>query len=263
MGDLSLDVPVPFFSGQALAHRGIRRDSQSLNTNRRFIYFITNNGQSSTIGVGLGWQPAQVGQVGSFTYDVPLLTQADDQGGPTSGRAQKVNVEIHVTTPLLNRGSAYFVGEFNTRLAFTKDPTTMNGGEADTLFNELTSFPQVNSYDTAKDARMRVNGNVVDHMEYNTFQEWHGTRNATDMFRHIGIFPGVNPLSRPMTTVMIAFEAPANNQTAMITMGARFYCRHPIGTIPGRLMKDLPVAKQDSINAITTGGRGGNPGLVM
>lgn len=251
MSNLQLDVPVPFFSGQALAHRGIIRDNQSLAANRRFMYFVTNTGQSSTVAVGLGWTVAQAGAVAAFTYNVPLLTQADDAGGPTAGRAQKALVDLHVTTAMLSRGSAYYVGEFNTRLSFAADPTTLTGVQADALFVELTSSPMCLTKDTARDSRLIMPCNVVDANEYNSFQEWHGTRNAVEMFRHIGIWPNAVPLPRPMSTILVAFEAPANAQSITMTFGARFYCRHPVNTIPGRLMSDITVASQSAVNAAT------------
>jgi len=256
MSNLVTNVPAPFFTGQALGVYGIVRDTLTLgvapSANKRAMYFITNCGTTSTVAAVMTWQSTDTTTpVGTAVLNVPLIGAADDAGGPTSGRAQKCTWSIHVTTPMLSRGSAYYVANIDTRMLLAKAPSTYTANDANSLFTTLIGFPTTKAHDTAKDSYVRGSAHVTDFNDYNNFAEWDGNVTADSFMLHTSIWPTAVPNVRPMSTTVLIFDVPANPQSVIITVGARFYNRFPTDTIPGRMMVDLPLAQQHMINRLT------------
>lgn len=259
MGDLETDIPVPFYSGKALGVAAVRRDALSLNPNQRAMYFISNIGTAATVAGALIWTKGDaVANAATFVYSVPLIGNADDNNGPSAGRCQKYTWELHTTTPVLNRGSQYFILELENRVTFSADPANgIKGNVMDGVFDQLSGMHTTQPCDTSVDAKKRGHGKIVDYTEWTTFQPWHGNMGVSEFFRHIGVWSGVNPLPRPMSTTVLMFDTPANIQTLNLTFGLRSYCRFPTDSIPGRMHKHIPIAGQDKINHLIGHADGG------
>jgi len=243
-------IPTVLSQGNAFPITGVVRHELALTANDTLIYCVTNTGRSGTVAVRLH-NNGTTSYTGLFT--VPLLATADDVGGPTSGRAMKCTIEaVNVTAPLSMGGRVYVLNA-HQRITLPADPTLMTVAQQTTLIDSIKAHPDCLSYagtDFIKPFKMH--SDVVDHDTYTGYGEWKGTDTVATFLQHAAIWPGVDPLARPMSAMWVVFQRPAATQDYTVSFKASYYTRWPLNTVPGTRQTPVPTAPASVVNAATS-----------
>lgn len=242
-------IPTVLSQGNAFAISGVVRQELALTTTDTVIYCITNTGRSGTVAVRMSNNTTTPS---TAAYTIPTLSTADDVGGPTSGRAMKCTVEIvNVSAPLYMGGRVYVL-RAHQRVPLLADPTVMTIAQQSALIDSIKSHPDCRSYAGTDFVKpFRCHSEVVDHDNYTGYGEWKGTDTVTNFMAHSSIWPGLDPLVRPMSATWIIFQRPAANQDYTMSFKASFYTRWPLNTVPGSRQTPVPTAPAHIVNAAT------------
>jgi len=241
-------IPSALRSGTAFPYTGLVRKSVEIGTDARTLVAVTNAGNSGTVMMVM----KVVGStVNLAAHTIPTISKADDNGGPTSGRAMKAGVSIVNTTQLLSRGGRVFVLDGRSRVKIAKSPSTMTGPEVESLMDEIIAFPDTKSYDGSHFGETReMSCAVVDNVSYNDFTWWSGTETVNDFASHFAIWTGSPVYQRPMSTIWLVFDTPAAAQSYSMTARASYYTRWSVDTVTGQSQKDIPVAPVATVNKL-------------
>lgn len=243
-------IPTVLSQGNAFALTGVVRQELALAATDTVVYCITNTGRSGTVAARIS-NNGSTPSTGIFT--IPLLAAADDVGGPTSGRAMKCTVElVNVTAPLYMGGRIYVLNA-HQRVPLLAEPSVMTITQQTALIDSIKSHPDCRSYAGTDFVKpYRCHSEVVDHDLYTGYGEWKGTDTVTTFMAHSSIWPGLDPLIRPMSAMWIVFQRPAANQDYTLSFKASYYTRWPLNTVPGTRQTPVPTAPAHIVNAATT-----------
>lgn len=242
-------MPVPYPDGHALLLDGTVRSAITQGTSTRTAFFFAPTGVSGTVASAWSLTPGIPGGTILLTgYTIPLLKDADDAGGATTGRVSTGYAEVACTTQMLNRGGRVYVTSFDGRLALPAAPSALTNAQAGTVLDGIVAFPQTRIYDASDFANpKKFNTWIVNTIEYQSFQPWVGTQTPEAHASHFAIWSGSQPYHRPMATVCVIVEVPAIQQTFEMSFHAKHYTRWPITSVPGQAMVPLKTADQKVI----------------
>lgn len=219
----------------------------------RRMFVVTNTGHSATVAVQLqtnGTSP------GTSAYHVPIYNQTPAAGGPTSGRCMKAGIHITNCTADIRAGGRVFVLHCDQRVALPTALTSMTGAQMTALFDTVMNHPDTQSYSgkSFQGGSETFSTHVVDAIEYETFRPWIGQDTIDSFGNHPFLYTGgpgiLDDGLRPMSTVFVLFEQPADPQDYVVRFRHSIYSRWTLGTIGSLTMKDVAVASPGLLNRI-------------
>jgi len=240
----SLPTPVAQACGAALPYSGISRLDSTVGTADRVVLIATNTGNSANVilRITLGGSPGY-----GMSY-IPVLGAADDAGGPTSGRAMKLALEMVNSTPLLNMGGRVTVLNARQRLLLPAAPSVMTTAQWNSVLVDVRTHPDARSYGGCDFQLPKIfTAHPVDDA-YNEFDEWRGTTSVDLYADHWAVWPSSLPQKRKMSAIIAVFEAAPSSQDYTITTHASFYTRWGLNTVPGQTQTPVPTAPLTVIN---------------
>lgn len=182
-------------------------------------------------------------------YSAPTLLLADDAGGPTSGRTMKSGVSIVNSTPVLNAGGRLFVLNSDQRFFFGAAPSAFTAAMFDTFCDEVVAHPKAREFASASFIKPHsFHCHVTDPVNYERYSDWHGTRTIDQYGAGFAIWPGLTPVERGMSTLIIVFESPVSDQTITVSGRSSWYTRWPLNTVLGQSMRSTPTSSAEHLN---------------
>jgi len=250
--------PVPFPSvasaGKALPVTALVEADFVVHNNPHLL-LVSNVGNAGTVGLILEIDESTGNLLSEKLLTFPTLAQADDNGGPTAGRAMKFSVAVTNATPPLQRGGRVTYLNCSQRLPGPAGtPSTWTG--LDGMIESIKSYPLRRRVtgDSLGVAKQLV-GFVCDQPSYNGFGPWRGTLNLSEFTSHVMGASTGNPTPEiavqhqlPMIVAAWVFDSTTEAQSYSITVRGSYYTRWPLTTVPGQTMKNTPTAPQASIN---------------
>lgn len=248
-------TPIPAYQvcGQAFHLRGVVRKVYTIPVNNAVIIAATNLGSWGSVMSMTTFDPVSATGAVNQVYTIPVLSAADDAGGPTSTRAMKCSVVLTCVTPILDRGGQIYRlhAQQRVRLPAGHTPSGVSGVNWELFSQSLQSHPDVRPGDLADYGKPReLVCNVVDQTRYHDFDEFQGTGNADNFWTGFSVWTGSTPTDRPMSTCFYVIYAGAKAQTISFAAYAHFYTRWALDTVPGQAMKPIPTASTESLNAL-------------
>jgi len=250
------------FHGVAASNRTIYGAGNDIQCPALYTYlgFFTNVGQTACCGVDLIWDPTAVAGFPTVNvFNNPALSASSTTvGGATSGRAMKMSLGLCCNTPMLDRGGRVYILNCDQRIRLPGSPFPTVGALANASWNDFAGTVRANSqvkkYDLVDFPREReIISHVVNSTDYETYTEWGGAVTAPNGFMsHIAQWVGGSTtadVQRPMSTIIVLIDC-GKSQYFSVTPRAAWYTRHALDTIPGQAMTSVPVAAQNTVNAI-------------
>lgn len=239
-------IPSIVSEGSAFPISGATVKNLTIGTTQRLLLAVTNNGVSGSV-------MCYVNNATTPGYEVstiPLLAAADTAGGPTSGRAMKGGVTVVNRTQALYMGGQVAVLNSSQRVSLPAAPASMTGAQWDTFMDTIVAHPKTRIYNGGDFKKPKTFiTHPLDQTDYLHYQGWHGTFTFNEFWQHISVWSGVNPESRPMSTIFMVFEAAPENNSYEFKTRASFYTRWPLASVPGQAHRPVPTATAAQINA--------------
>lgn len=239
-----MPTPVAQACGTALPFSGVSRFDFNQSTDRTII-FAANTGTSAmtSLRVTLGGTP------GLTLSNIPVINASDSTGGPTSGKAMKLSLDLVNSTSLLNMGGRVTVLNARQRVLLPAAPASMSSAQWNLFIADVRNHPDARSYGGAdfREPKMFLAHPVDD--GYNEFEEWLGTTNADRYCDHFAVWSGSVPQKRRMSTIIMVFESPPSTQEYTVSIRSSYYTRWPLSSVPGQTQRQVPTAPLTVINA--------------
>jgi hypothetical protein len=216
---------------------------ETVSSTLRTLLVVTNTGRSGTVAY-----IRRKAAGASSVHTVPLLAAADTAGGPTSGRAMKAGVTVVNNTADIKCGGRVYFLNCDSRVSLPAAPSALSDAQFDTVVNKLLAHPGCRSMSGKQLQRPTdFTSHVVDPVTYDTFGEWQGTETADSFGEHWAIWPGADPYSRPMSTLFVIFDEPADDQDYTFSVRASYYNRWPLDTVGGQVMHPIPLTSPEAL----------------
>lgn len=218
----------------------------------RRMFVVTNNGHSSSVAIQMQTNGVATG---NNLYNVPIYSATPASGGPTSGRAMKAGLTISNATADIRCGGRIFVLNCDQRVSVPTLPSTMSAAQMVSLFDTVMNHPATVAY-TGKHFQRRAvsfSTHAVDTFEYETFRPWIGIDTVDSFANHVFLNNGLGILDdgiRPMSTLFVLFEQPADAQDYTILLRHAVYTRWTLGTLGAISSRDVPVVSSETINKV-------------
>lgn len=247
-----VDVPSHVVQGKALSHTGLVRDNISISnatsaSNGRMLLLFANTGSAGTVGMRWTQTNGVLPLVTMLTC--PTLLNDGPNGGPESGRAMKLGIDIVNNTQLLNAGGRVYVLNLNQRLLFPAAPSIMTPSQVDAVCDFIAAHPDTRTYAGSDFMQPReIAAFPVDMTNLGTFREWQGTLGMDAFCLYLADWPSATTSPRSMSTLAIVIDIPAATNVYTVSARASFYTRWPVNTIMGQVMKTVPVAPLTALN---------------
>jgi len=242
------------------------RKSFHLNIDQRAMLFVTNTGNSGTVGVLAKWESDAAGtaQLTWTNFVLPTLSGNGAMGnGPTAGRAMKAAVSIINTTPERKVAGTVLTLDAVQRIIWPMHQrANLNVVRANEVFEQLANQSQSRmSTGTAYRNTKEIRCHPLNDVEYTGFRPF---KTSTDVDEVTGVSahetqvidhflgtistasPGTSfdteksypeyheQPTRPMSTVCILFEKPTDPQNYTITARGTYYTRWPMAHVLGQ-----------------------------
>lgn len=239
-------APNVISDGRALPHTGLVSLDFVVGTVNSTLLFVTNTGDSGTVGVVMNVSPAGAYVDGLQMFTVPTLAAEDAAGGASASRAMKISLAVTNCSNSLKRGGRVTYLNSSQRLPM------MSSSSLDTIITAIKSSPY----------RRRITGDIlrtpthligypVDNVAYGTFRPHRGTLTHAQFGQYIYGAGGTDgPLPRPMSVICYVFDPTGDPQDYSATVRTSMYTRWPLTSIPGHSMKNMPTATAALINHV-------------
>jgi hypothetical protein len=136
-----------------------------------------------------------------------------------------------------------YVLNSDARIFLAESPSTLTDANFDVVCNNVISHPDCKALSGADYLVPKsVNCHVVDPIDYERFDEWHGTQTADEFGTSWAIWPTAIPTQRPVSTVIFVFDEPADAQAYTFSIRGQFYTRWPLNTIGNQASHEVPLA---------------------
>jgi len=164
----------------------------------------------------------------------------------------KAGIHLVNTTPVLNRCGRLYHLNGTARVFLPANPNVMSATQWNDFAAAIIAMPDATSYegDAFGGTGKHFHTNVVDNVDYEDFKVFGGTDLFDTWYSHVGVWPGLTPSPRPMSTCWLVMEPPTLAQTYNPTAYGQFYTRWPLTSVPGQNMTPIPTADNQVINAM-------------
>lgn len=239
-------MPTTLLDGKAFPVACSLPVTEGIASNQRCALILSCTGESATAAAYVRLDSVVSKNV---VHTFPTLALADDAGGPSSGRGMKLGVQLVNTTQALNRGGNVFIVPLDQRIVLPAAPSAMTVAQWNTVMDGWISHPAAYPTD-AEYFRETKSAYVhpVDDIKYRSFQPWKGTEGVDEFWTHVAVWPGASPTHRPMSTLIVVFQAPPTTQAYTFTMDAHYYTRWPVTSVLGQSQRMIPVASSQAAN---------------
>lgn len=238
-------VPSVTSEGHAFPIVGATVSSFIATTGSRSFFVYANTGNAGTVAAAVN----AASTPSTAIYTVPLLADADDAGGPTSGRAMKGGLTFVNRTQLLDQGGQVVTLNCTQRVRLPAAPSLMTQAQWNTFMDTLVAHPMARIFSGTDFRKSRtLISHPLDSTDYLRYTGWHGTFTLDQFFSHIAIWPGLDPAARPMSSIFVIFEAPSAQNTYEFKTRSHFYTRWPLDTVPGQAQRAVPTAPASVVN---------------
>jgi hypothetical protein len=239
-------VPAPVSEGESFPVFGMAR--LDLNMANRHLLIFSNVGDSA--GVGAYINPTAAPYAGGV-MNIATMTSSATAGGPTSARAMKFGVSLLNVTPSLTRGGRVYVLNANQRFLLGASPSTMTEAQWDAVMDMVKAHPKVKSFSGSDFASEKTFVSFpTNDSDYRCYRHWTGTDTASSFLSHLSTYSGAatdNP--RPMSTVFVVLDEPADTQNWSVFCRSAYYSRWPLNSVLGQSNIPVPTAPLQAINA--------------
>lgn len=238
-------VPTVTSEGHAFPIVGATVSSFIATTSSRSLFVYANTGGAGTVAAAVNASSTP----SSAVYTIPLLADADDVGGPTSGRAMKGGLTFVNRTQLLDQGGQVVTLNCTQRVRLPAAPSSMTQAQWNTFMNSLVAHPMARIFSGTDFRKSKtLITHPLDSTDYLRYTGWNGTLTLDELFSHIAIWPSLDPKPRPMSTIFVIFEAPATQNTYEFKTRSHFYTRWSLDTVPGQAQRTVPTAPANVVN---------------
>lgn len=239
--------------GRCFPIKGMTRLAVATSPTTSTMLFVTCLPSTGTFGGKVNWTIGSA-SAGTFAYyRSPMIQTAAASGGASSIKASKVSLEVENTTQLLNVQGLVYVANLDQRMLWAGAPITMTGLQWDAIAASIKSFPETRAFPAKTFLRpQRYFAHVVDDVDYNMFDNNVGDVDMNAIGKHIAVwsYPEVSEeKARPMSTLVVLFEATNTDQDYTTTGTVQHLTRWPLSTVAGQAMKDVPASDPSTVNA--------------
>jgi hypothetical protein len=158
-------------------------------------------------------------------------------------------IRIQNFTQRLEQGGSVHLLDLDSRMEFPADPGAMSQAQWLDFADHIRAHPRTRIMSgSVLDRTLGMNLKVTDDTEYNGFTTWKGSGAVGDFWSTVGVWPGYTPAQRPMSTLVMVFDATSTVQTYMVEAFADFYTRWPTDTMQSSLQHAVPTAAPAALN---------------
>jgi len=250
-------IPHSLASGTATFYSGDFHTEFSISSSQSNILIVGNNGVNATVaGMIVRNGTAPNISLSYYTYSSPRISVDGSNGGPATGRASGLSLEIVNTTQSMNAGGVVFVVPLDQRIKLTGAPSAIYNDTSGTLFDgivqDITQYANERPISGADLLRRKVfRTTVADPSAFLRFNQWLGAYTVSgntaaysqfDSFMsEFAMWPSSTFSPRAMTFYAVVFAAPATTQTYSITVRPTWYLRWPTSHVAAAWQKPVPA----------------------
>lgn len=245
-------IPTLLSQGKALPLADINRVSLStpVTPGERMVAVITNTGTGSfSVMVVKAIQGSSAG-VAVTMNSFPVVQNS----GYTAIRAMKMGVTLRNLTKRLDVGGVVYALNTAQRISLPMVIGSMNSGHWWTVSEEVISMTATTAYQATKlsdGPHTWVNFPLANADYEHFYIDDPPALSETEYARTWSTYPGmVNGFERPMSTVILVFPTTTEVNDYELTVRGHFYLRMPIDHITARLLKSIPTAPPEGLNAM-------------
>jgi hypothetical protein len=248
-------VPVAEYEGKAVCLRSSYQTQISANASADTLLLFQNLGHGVKLmgRVVIDATPNPGDGFNSFAGN--FLQESATQGGPTSGRAMRLGVEVQNTTKRVDMGGRVFTLVSSERQFLPADASSMTQAQWQALADGIVTNPKTIGYNGAVlESPVRLYSTPHTQKSYLGYGSWTGNSEGVDDYYKHATNANGSMLDMPMSVIWVALKANAQQNSYNFRVLADYHVRYGATNVLSTKMAHAPLASDESLHAAAVTG---------